>query len=132
MNKYRDTVAKAKAATSDLPVSEDSEHAEHEPLAAHQRSSTPKTTTRTRAKERQAQRTPVEMTTSSIAHILTTPTVPMTTRYEPELAEALKRAALEQRASRRYPHTLQAIQNEAARMWLWEHGYLKHERAGNE
>jgi hypothetical protein len=50
--------------------------------------------------------------------------VSLTTRLSPATAEALRRAALEQRLRRRRPHTQQEIVEAAVRHWLTANGFL--------
>jgi hypothetical protein len=49
--------------------------------------------------------------------------VSLTTRLSPATAEALRRAALEQRLQRRRPHTQQEIVEAAVRQWLAANGF---------
>jgi hypothetical protein len=49
--------------------------------------------------------------------------VSLTTRLSPATAEALRRAALEQRLRRRRPHTQQEIVEAAVRHWLTANGF---------
>jgi hypothetical protein len=51
--------------------------------------------------------------------------VSLTTRLSPATAEALRRAALEQRLQRRRPHTQQEIVEAAVRHWLATNGFLR-------
>jgi hypothetical protein len=51
--------------------------------------------------------------------------VSLTTRLSPATAEALRRAALEQRLKRRRPHTQQEIVEAAVRHWLTTNGFLR-------
>jgi len=50
--------------------------------------------------------------------------VSLTTRLSPATAEALRRAALEQRLRRRRPHTQQEIVEAAVRHWLTANDFL--------
>ena len=50
--------------------------------------------------------------------------VSLTTRLSPAIAEALRRAALEQRLQRRRPQTQQEIVEAAVRSWLTTTGFL--------
>jgi hypothetical protein len=50
--------------------------------------------------------------------------VSLTTRLSPATAEALRRAALEQRLHRRRPHTVQEIIDAAVRHWLKTNGFF--------
>src|SRR5262249_39930896 len=49
----------------------------------------------------------------------------LTTRLSPATAEALRRATLEQKLRRCWPHTQQEIVESAVRHWLKTHGFLK-------
>lgn len=51
--------------------------------------------------------------------------VSLTTRLSPATAEALRRAALEQRLHRRRPHTQQEIVEAAVRQWLMMNGFVR-------
>jgi hypothetical protein len=51
--------------------------------------------------------------------------VPFTSRLSPPVAEALRRAVLEQKLQRRKPHTQQEIVEAAVRYWLLTNGFLK-------
>lgn len=51
--------------------------------------------------------------------------VSLTTRLSPATAEALRRATLEQKLRRRWPHTQQEIVESAVRHWLKTHEFLK-------
>jgi hypothetical protein len=51
--------------------------------------------------------------------------VSLTTRLSPATAEALRRAALEQRLHRRRPHTQQEIVEAAVRHWLKTNGFVR-------
>jgi hypothetical protein len=51
--------------------------------------------------------------------------VSLTTRLSPGTAEALRRAALEQRLQRRRPHTQQEIVEVAVRHWLTINGFVR-------
>lgn len=55
-----------------------------------------------------------------IGHLL----APLTTRIQPETADALKRAYLEQKLRRRRPATQQEIIETALSDWLARNGYL--------
>jgi hypothetical protein len=50
--------------------------------------------------------------------------VPLTTRLQPETADALRRAYLEQKLARKNPATQQEIVEAALRDWLKGHAYL--------
>lgn len=51
--------------------------------------------------------------------------ISLTTRLSPGTAEALRRAALEQKLDRRRPHTQQEIIEAAVRTWLKTNGFLQ-------
>jgi hypothetical protein len=51
--------------------------------------------------------------------------VSLTTRLSPATAEALRRAALEQKIQRRRPHTQQEIVEAAVHHWLTTNGFLR-------
>jgi len=51
--------------------------------------------------------------------------ISLTTRLSPATAEALRRAALEQRLRRRRPHTQQEIVEAAVRHWLTTNGFFR-------
>ena len=51
--------------------------------------------------------------------------VSLTTRLSPAIAEALRRAALEQKLKRRRPQTQQEIVEAAVRGWLTTNGFLR-------
>jgi len=51
--------------------------------------------------------------------------VPLTTRLHPEVADALRRANLEQRLKRRNPQTVQEIVELSLRTWLSKAGFLE-------
>jgi hypothetical protein len=67
---------------------------------------------------------------SDVTHQQTPPSllgallVPLTTRLQPNTADALRRAYLEQKLSRRQPATQQEIVEAALADWLIRHGYL--------
>lgn len=50
--------------------------------------------------------------------------VPLTTRLQPQTADALRRACLEQKLARRTPNTQQEILELALRQWLVENDFL--------
>ena len=51
--------------------------------------------------------------------------VPVTTRTRPEVASALKRAALTRQLDGVVPYTVQDIVEEALELWLLKNGYLE-------
>jgi hypothetical protein len=68
---------------------------------------------------------PPGMVDSSYSGDLPPLLVSLTTRLSPATAEALRRAALEQRLERRRPHTQQEIVEAAVRQWLTMNGFVR-------
>lgn len=83
---------------------------------------TPRPRSRPRRRAESAERSSV--TTPSDHSLLGNLLVPLTTRLQPETADALRRACLEQKLDRRRPATQQEIVESAVRTWLASEGYL--------
>lgn len=63
-----------------------------------------------------------DLSTSLVGRIL----VPVTTKLQPNVAKALRRATLEQRLKGEHPATQQDIVDAALTAWLSRHGYINY------
>lgn len=79
----------------------------------------PETAAGTSARESDAPRVAPPARVAALSH-----RVPLTTRFRPEVAAALKRASLERQLAGEAPHTVQEILEEALEPWLRIRGYL--------